>query len=96
MAETSKEQRVYSKVFKSEAVALAEKREKPVSRIAKDLGINENMLCRWIQQTREAPVVGLSPFPGHGRLRDAELTRLQKENKALRGGRGEATLSSKS
>jgi transposase-like protein len=32
--------------FKAKAVALAEKREKPVSQIAADLGINESMLHR--------------------------------------------------
>ncbi|MDR0409297.1 MAG: transposase [Spirochaetaceae bacterium] len=34
-------------------MALAEKKERPVSRVALDLGINENMLRRWIQQARE-------------------------------------------
>jgi transposase-like protein len=48
------------------------------------LGINENMLRRQIQQARDAAKGGVSPFPGHGRLRDEELARLRKENKALR------------
>ncbi|MDR1505722.1 MAG: transposase, partial [Treponema sp.] len=38
-----KERRVYTKEFKAEAVALAEKREKPVTQIARDLGVNENV-----------------------------------------------------
>jgi transposase-like protein len=42
----------YTKELNAEAVALAEKKEKPVSRIALDLGINENMLRRWIQKAR--------------------------------------------
>jgi transposase len=78
------ERRVYPKEFKAEAVALAEKREKPVSQIAADLGINESMLHRWVQQTRESAGGGLKPFPGHGRPRDEELTRLRKEVKSLR------------
>jgi len=78
------ERRVYTKEFKAEAVALAEKKEKPVSRIAVDLGINENMLRRWMQASRESAVSGLQAFPGHGRPKDAELARLRKENKALR------------
>ena len=66
-------------------MALAEKREKPISQIARDLGINENMLRRWMQQTREAADdTGLQVFPGHGRPKDAELARLRKEVKALR------------
>jgi len=76
--------RVHTKEFKAEAIALAEKKEKPVSRIAADLGINENMLRRWMQASRESAGSGLQAFPGHGRPKDAELARLRKENKALR------------
>jgi transposase-like protein len=39
----SKKRRNYSGEFKAEAAAPAERHEKPVSRIAADLGINENM-----------------------------------------------------
>ncbi len=84
MGKKSTERRVYTKEFKAEAVALAEKKEKPVSRIAADLGINENMLRRWMQASRESAGSGLQAFPGHGRPKDAELARLRKENKALR------------
>jgi len=84
MGKKSTERRVYTKEFKAEAVALAEKREKPVSQVAKDLGLNENVLRRWMQQTREATGSGLQVFPGHGRPRDAELARLRKEVKSLR------------
>ena len=84
MGKKSKERRVYTKEFKAEAVALAGKREKPISQVAKDLGINENMLRRWMQASRETAGSGVQSFPGHGRPRDAELARLRKENKALR------------
>jgi len=84
MAKKNKERRVYTKEFKAEAVALAGKREKPTSQVAKDLGLNENVLYRWMRQKQEAEVHGLPAFPGHGRPRDAELIRLRKENKALR------------
>ncbi len=89
MGRKGTERRVYTKEFKAEAAALAEKKEKPISRIAVDLGINENMLRRWVQASRESAESGLhrtigSPFPGHGRPKDAELARLRKENKALR------------
>jgi len=84
MGKKGTERRVYTKEFKAEAVALAEKKEKPVSRIAVDLGVNENMLRRWMQASRESAGSGLQAFPGHGRPKDAELARLRKENKALR------------
>jgi transposase len=76
--------RVYTKEFKAEAVALAEKKEKPVSQIAKDLGINENMLRKWIQQTMEAAGTTVRVFPWHGRARDAELIKLRRENRLLK------------
>jgi transposase-like protein len=84
MGKRDKERRVYPKEFKAQALALAQKREKPVCRIAVDLGVNENMLYRWIQQAREAGGTGQPPLSGHGRPRDEELARLRKENKALR------------
>jgi len=84
MAKKNEERRVYTKEFKAEAVALAEKREKPISQAAKDLGLNENVLYRWMRQKKESESSGLPAFPGHGRPRDAELIRLRKENKALR------------
>jgi transposase len=84
MGKRNAQRRVYTKEFKAEAVALAEKKEKPVSQIAKNLGINENMLRRWMQVSRESAGSGLQAFPGHGRPKDAELARLRKENKLLR------------
>ncbi|GHU81067.1 transposase [Spirochaetia bacterium] len=84
MGKKGTDRRTYTPEFKAEAVALAEKREKPVSRIAADLGLNESMLHRWVQQSRESAGIGLKPFSGHGRPRDEELTRLRKEVKSLR------------
>jgi len=84
MGKKSMERRIYTKEFKAEAVSLAEKHEKPVTQIARDLGINESVLWRWIHETRDANGNGTRVFPGHGRPKDAELIRLRKENKAPR------------
>jgi len=84
MGKKGTERRVCTKEFKAEAAALAEKKEKPVSRIAAGLGINESMLRRRVQASRESAASGLQASPGHGRPKDAELARLRKENKALR------------
>ncbi|MCL2412174.1 MAG: transposase [Treponema sp.] len=84
MAKKMKERRQYTQEFKKEAVALAEKKEKPISQVAKDLGLNENVLRRWITQTRVAIGTNINVFPGHGRPRDTELIRLRKEVKALK------------
>jgi transposase-like protein len=69
MEKKGTEQRNYSKEFKAEAAALAEKREKPISRIAEDAGVNESVLRRWMQQAREAAQGGLPAFPEYGRPR---------------------------
>jgi transposase-like protein len=84
MGKKGNKRRVYTQEFKAETVAPVEKHEQPVSRTAADLGINENMLRRWVQSAREAAGTGSRPFPGHGRPRDEELIRLRKENKALK------------
>jgi transposase len=84
MGKKDKERRVYTREFKAEAVALAEKHEKPVSHAAADLSLNEHVLYRWIQRARESAGTELPAFSGHGRPQDEELTRLRKENKALR------------
>ena len=71
MGKKSSERRVYTKEFKAEAVALAEKREKPISQVAKALGINENMLRRWMQTSRDTAGAGYRCSPvtdGRGTL----------------------------
>jgi transposase len=83
MGKKKPERRVYTKEFKLEAVALAKKGEKPISHIANDLGLNENVLYRWVHQAREAGN-GIQVFPGRGKPRDEELVRLRKEVKSLR------------
>jgi len=49
---------VYTGEFKAEAVALAERREKLVSQVAVNLGVNESMLRRWMQEARETAETG--------------------------------------
>ena len=63
MGKKSLERRVYTKGFKSEAVALAEKREKPITQIAVDLGNSEKILYRWKQAYGETTGNGVKTFP---------------------------------
>lgn len=70
------QRRRYSTAYKREAVQLVQQSDSPVAEIARNLGINENMLRRWIKQAAEP---GKRAFPGHGNPRDEEIARLQKE-----------------
>ena len=49
-----KSRRQYSDEYKSEAVRLANDSGKPVTQIARELGVNANVLHRWMREEREA------------------------------------------
>lgn len=70
------QRRRFSPEYKQEAVQLVRQSDLPVAEIARNLGINENMLRRWIKEASEP---GNRAFSGHGKPRDEEIARLQKE-----------------
>jgi transposase len=47
-----KTRRQYSDEYKSEAVRLVRESGKPLSQVARELGINDNMLHRWSREER--------------------------------------------
>jgi len=65
----SKPRRTFTQEFKLESVQFALNSEKPVSQVARDLGIKENNLRRWINEYREDPE---HSFPGQGHLKESE------------------------
>jgi transposase-like protein len=70
-----------------------EKHEKPVSQIAADLGINENMLRRWVQSAREAAGTSLNlPRTRAGAGRGAGPLAEGKQGAAERAGRKSAEI----
>jgi transposase len=75
--------RKYSDEFKREAVDLILVHGYGVSEAARNLDINATMLGRW---KREQEHHGEHAFPGKGKMapEQAELHRLQEENKRLR------------
>ena len=75
------QRRRYSPEYKQEAVRLVQQSDTPVSEIARNLGINDNMLRRWVKQASEP---GKRVFPGHGNPRDEEVARLQRELKQVK------------
>jgi transposase len=74
----SEKRKTYDKEFKLSAVKMIVEGGMGVSRISKDLGVNENSLYKWkrvyLEDQQDA-------FPGKGRMKpeDEELKNLKKE-----------------
>jgi transposase len=73
-----KQQKTYTREFKLEAVQLVKSSGKPMSQIARELGISDSALSRWCQQLAEQ---GDQAFPGSGHqtAQEEELRRLKRE-----------------
>ena len=72
--------RKYDKEFKLNAVRLTTTGGQRVTEVARDLGIDANMLHRWRNQFKDE---GTGAFPGKGRLtpQDEQIRRLERELK---------------
>jgi len=68
--------RKFSAEFKREAVQLATAPGSTLRGVARDLGLNENLLSRW---KKELLANGDSAFLGQGHARDQEVMRLRRE-----------------
>ena len=68
--------RRFTAEYKQEAVQLAQQSDIPISQVAKNLGINDNVLRRWIKEFTDP---SKKPFTGNGSPRDEEMARLKKE-----------------
>jgi len=75
---TKRQYRRFTKEFKLEAIRLAEEADKPVTEVARELGIRVNQIYKWKRQLETKQD---DAFPGHGKQfgEAAELTRLQRE-----------------
>ncbi len=61
--------RKYDRDFKIEAVRLATEGDRKITEVARDLGINPNLIHNWKKQLTDDPQ---HSFPGHGRLKPDE------------------------
>ena len=79
----SRKYKRYTKEFKVEAIRLAEAADKPVTEVARELGIRVNQIYKW-KKGLEANTE--DAFPGKGRQSgvQAEVTKLRKEVERLR------------
>jgi len=71
----------YSGDFKREAVRLVTEGGLSIAQVARDLGLNDNLVGRW---KKEAQANGQHAFPGQGHPQDEELSRLRREIEVLR------------
>jgi len=69
--------KTYSKDFKVEAVRLAAESDRPVTQVARELGLRVNQIYKWKKQLDEKQD---SAFPGKPATKDkdAEIRRLKK------------------
>ncbi len=73
----------YTKSFKEDAVRLVTEQNYSCAAAARSLGLNANMLSRWIQEFKSESDTA---FRGNGRMtpEQEELQRLRAENKRLK------------
>jgi transposase len=73
---TKRQYRRYTKEFKLEAIRLADEADKPVTEVARELGIRVNQIYKWKRQleTKQGDA-----FPGQQLGEAAESTRLKRE-----------------
>lgn len=81
-----KEQRTFTREFKVEAVQLAKTSNKPMTQIARDLGIADSTLHHWCKLFSERGEQGEQAFPGSGHQtpQEEEIRHLKRENELLR------------
>lgn len=70
--------KVFSKEFKLEAVKLVTERGMTCAQAARDLGIGQNVVSRWVREFKSSKE---QSFPGRGQMKpdDAEIARLRRE-----------------
>jgi transposase len=70
--------RFFTREFKLESVKLVRERGVSIAQAARDLGIGQNVLGRWVRESASDPK---QVFPGRGQMKpdDAEVARLKRE-----------------
>ncbi len=69
--------KTYTKEFKVEAIRLADESDKPVTQVARELGLRVNQIYKWRKQL-ELKQDGAFPGKGQASDKDAEIRRLKR------------------
>ena len=67
----------YSPEYKRELIELVRRSQSSCRQIALEVGVNPNMLTRWVREASAGG--GGKAFPGGGTPRDEEMARLKRE-----------------
>jgi len=73
--------KTYTREFKLEAIRLAEASERPVTQVARELGLRVNQIYKWKKQLEEKQGDAFSGMRGkvpNDKDKDAEIRRLRK------------------
>ncbi len=78
-----KVQKTYTQEFKREAVRLAQTSGKPITQVARELGISDTSIHQWRKELTDH---GHEAFPGSGHQtpQEEEIRHLRQENGLLR------------
>src|SRR5690606_33468321 len=68
----------YDKDFKIQTVRMIQEQGKPVAQVARELGVSDNTLYRWISEFKQDPV---NAFRGSGNLKMEEKTFLDMQKR---------------
>jgi len=68
----------YDKDFKIQTVRMIQEQGKPVAQVARELGVSDNTLYRWISEFKQDPV---HAFRGSGNLKMEEKTFLDMQKR---------------
>jgi transposase len=70
--------RAFTREFKLESVKLVKDRGVSIAQAARDLGVHENVLRKWVRDLKADPA---HAFPGQGQMKpeQAEIAALRKE-----------------
>lgn len=79
---TKNKRTIYPKEFKLEAVRLVLEKGMSAAQVARDLGLNRELIYRWKREFQNDPALS---FPGHGKVvgEEAELLQLRRRVKEL-------------
>lgn len=78
--QSSRHRRDFTSVYKAEVVELCRSSGKSIGQVARDLGIGESVVRRWVKQA----AIDAGQREGLTTAEREELTRLRKENRVLR------------